>query len=102
MSSSTLRFEADTFSHLILSYIRPTLCNGCALLSVSNVTFVIEAKLLLGLFSAGSFHSRSHAMQIARSNLEKFTNKAASGTELERAEAEIGVEVYTAMVKALE
>ena len=39
---------------------------------------------------------------MAKHNLEKFTNKAASGSEAERAEAEIGVEVFSAMVKALE
>ena len=46
--------------------------------------------------------ARAECVQIAKHNLEKFSNKAASGTETERAEAEIGVEVYAAMVKALE
>ena len=38
----------------------------------------------------------------ARSGLDQYTAKLSSSNEAEKAEAEIGVEVHTAMIKALE
>jgi hypothetical protein len=41
-------------------------------------------------------------LQAAKSGLDAYTAKLSAGTDAEKAEAQIGVEVHQAMIKALE
>jgi F-type H+-transporting ATPase subunit delta len=69
---------------------------------VSSGTIAVNADSTVQIIAEEAVLLEHLDASVARQRLDKFTNKLASGSEADRVESEIGVEVYSAMVKALE
>eukprot|EP00042_Codosiga_hollandica_P018044 m.51654 g.51654 ORF g.51654 m.51654 type:complete len:162 (+) comp48333_c0_seq1:68-553(+) len=69
---------------------------------VSSGTVVVNGDSSVQIMAEEAVPLEHLDVNVARQRLDKYSNKLASGSDADRLEAEVGVDVYSAMVKALE